>query len=341
MSVIAQSRDLSDPKTIRDFANIVQTPERLKLLLILTICDIRAVGPGVWNGWKGQLLRTLYYETQPLLTGGFNVMALEERADMSREELSAALVDWNQKDRDSYVERHYPPYLLRTDVETQVRHAEFILQSHKGDLPLSTDVRTSAFEGVTEITIYAPDQPNILSILAGACSRAGASIVGAQIFTTRDVFALDMINIRREFETEEDELRRAKRIGQEIELAVAGQIPQQNGGKSLRSIKKSTKAFTVETTIIVDNTLSNNFTVVEASGKDRTGLLRDLANSLFELNLNISTAHISTFGERAVDVFYVTDLLGHKVTDKPRQGRIKKALEKAFEPTKKPTKKAA
>jgi len=193
MSVIAQSRDLSDPKTIRDFANIVQTPERLKLLLILTICDIRAVGPGVWNGWKGQLLRTLYYETQPLLTGGFNVMALEERANIAREELSTALVDWSKKDRESYVERHYPPYLLRTDIEIQVRHANFILKSHKGELPLSTDVRTSAFEGITEITIYAPDQPNILSILAGACSRAGASIVGAQIFTTRDGFALDMI----------------------------------------------------------------------------------------------------------------------------------------------------
>ena len=341
MSVIAQSRDLSDPKTIRDFANIVQTPERLKLLLILTVCDIRAVGPGVWNGWKGQLLRTLYYETQPLLTGGFNVMALEERANIAREELSTALLDWSKTDRDSYVERHYPPYLLRTDIETQVRHANFILTSHKGEVPLSTDVRTSAFEGITEITIYAPDQPNILSILAGACSRAGASIVGAQIFTTRDGFALDMINIRREFETEEDEFRRAKRIGEEIELAVAGQIPEQSGGKSLRSIKRSTKAFTVETTIVVDNTLSNNFTVIEASGKDRTGLLRDLANSLYELNLNTSTAHISTFGERAVDVFYVTDLLGQKVADKTRQNRIKRALEKVFTPPKKPTKKVA
>ena len=91
MSSIAQSRDLSDPKTIRDFADVVQSPERLKLLLLLTVADIRAVGPGVWNGWKGQLLRTLYFETEPLLGGGHLTLSRSERVSRAQDALRERL----------------------------------------------------------------------------------------------------------------------------------------------------------------------------------------------------------------------------------------------------------
>ncbi|MEP2942913.1 MAG: [protein-PII] uridylyltransferase [Hyphomicrobiales bacterium] len=341
MSIIAQSRDLSDPKTIRDFANIVQSPERLKLLLILTICDIKAVGPGVWNGWKGQLLRTLYHETQPLLAGGYNTIAIEKRMEEARGALAKALTGWDEADRIAYVERHYPAYLLRTDLETQKQHAEFILKSQTGDMPLATMAHTLAFEGVTEITIYAPDQPDMLRVLAGACARAGAHIVDAQIYTTRDGFAIDTMHVRREFDKEEDEIRRAERIGDEIRNSLAGIKPKTENGISLRSVQQSSKAFSVQTEIVIDNTLSNRFSVIEASGKDRKGLLHDLAHAIFGLSLNISSAHIATFGERAVDVFYVTDLMGEKITNKARQGKIKRHLEKAFTPPAKPKKKVA
>lgn len=341
MSIIAQSRDLGDPKTIRDFANIVQTPERLKLLLILTICDIRAVGPGVWNGWKGQLLRTLYYETQPLLTGGYNAMAADQRIKQAQETLSNALSDWSAGERAAYLERHYPAYLLRNDLETQLRHAEFVRKAQSGNSPLATTARTLAFEGVTEVSIYAPDQPNMLSLMAGACARAGAHIVDAQIYTTRDGFAIDTMNVRREFEDESDELRRAARIGEEIKAALSGTTSRRDDNTAMRATVQSNKAFSVQTDIVIDNTLSNRFTVIETSGKDRGGLLRDLANAIFDLNLNISSAHIATFGERAVDVFYVTDLMGDKITSKARQSKIKRQLEEAFKPPSKPGKKAA
>lgn len=341
MSIIAQSRDLSDPKTIRDFANIVQTPERLKLLLILTVCDIRAVGPGVWNGWKGQLLRTLYYETQPILTGGYNTLAVGQRVKQAQETLVSALGHWNEADRDAYAERHYPAYLLRTDLETQVRHAEFILKSQTGSIPLATMARTLAFEGVTEVTVYAPDQPNMLSLLAGACAQAGAHIMDAQIYTTRDGFALDAMNVRREFANDADELRRAERIASEIRNSLSGRASGPEEGMPLRAIQQSSRAFSVETNIVVDNTLSNKFTVIEASGKDRGGLLRDLAAALFDLSLNISSAHIATFGEKAVDVFYVTDLMGEKIVNKARQGKIKRQLEQAFKAPAKPARRAA
>ena len=343
MSIIAQSRDLSDPQTIRDFANIVQTPERLKLLLILTICDIKAVGPGVWNGWKGQLLRTLYYETQTLLTGGHSSSDAKSNVDEVLKTLDAALSHWDEADRIAYTERHYPAYLLRTDIETLKQHAEFILSAQGGEMPLATMTRTLAFEGVTEFTVYAPDQPNMLSLMAGACARAGTHIVDAQVYTTRDGFAIDTIRVRREFKAEEDEMRRAERISNEIKEALAGIGADNDGAIHVRAAQKSNKAFSVPTEIIIDNTLSNRFSVIETSGKDRIGLLHDLASVIFDLNLNISSAHIATFGERAVDVFYVTDLLGEKITNKGRQNKIKKRLEKVFDPTpsSKSTKKAA
>lgn len=341
MSMIAQSRDLSDPQTIRDFANIVQTPERLKLLLILTICDIRAVGPEVWNGWKGQLLRTLYYETQPLLTGGYNVLAIDERSKHARNTLAVALSDWSPEDRDAYVAQHYPAYLLRTDLDVQISHANFIKASCNEENPVATMARSLAFEGVTEVTVYAADQANMLTLLAGACARAGAHIVGAQIFTTRDNFALHMVNVRREFNDDEDEFRRAERICDEITFALSDVVKPDEANFSLKAVRRSTKAFSVIPDIVIDNTLSNRFSVIETSGKDRGGLLRDLAMAIFDLNLTISSAHIATFGERAVDVFYVTDHTGGKIESKTRQTKIKHRLERAFALPSKTASKAA
>src|SRR5690606_36456202 len=140
-----------------DFAEKVQSMDRLKLLLVLTICDIRAVGPGVWNGWKGQLLRTLYYETELLLSGGFSELSRKERAKQAEEELFNALSDWSQKDRRTYSKLHYQPYLLSVSLEDQVRHAKFIREADKAGKALATMVRTDSFHAITEITVLAPD----------------------------------------------------------------------------------------------------------------------------------------------------------------------------------------
>ncbi|CAN0603336.1 unnamed protein product, partial [Ectocarpus sp. 12 AP-2014] len=126
MSMTAQSRDLSDPTTIETFAARVQTLERLKLLLILTVCDIRAVGPDVWNGWKGQLLRTLYYETEIILTGGHSEAAREQRVAGAQSMLFEALPDWSEEEREAYAAMHYPPYWLRTDLDRKIAHAHLI-----------------------------------------------------------------------------------------------------------------------------------------------------------------------------------------------------------------------
>jgi len=326
MSMTAQTRDLNDRKTIDDFADVVQSVERLKLLLVLTVCDIRGVGPGVWNGWKGQLLRTLYYETEILLTGGFSEMSRATRAEEARQRLAEALADWPERDRKRYLRLHYENYLLTVDMDDQLRHAAFIREVDKDGRQLATMARPLEFEAVTEITVLAPDHPRLLSIIAGACAAAGANIVDAQVFTTSDGRALDTILINREFARDDDEMRRAQRVGKLIEDVLSGKswLPQiiQQRAKT----KRAARAFRIEPHAEVRNTLSNRFSVIEVEGLDRPGLLSEITGAISDLSLDIASAHITTFGEKVIDTFYVTDLTGHKIENPARMAAVRDRL---------------
>ena len=341
MSMIAQGRDLNDRKTIRDFADRVQSPERLKLLLLLTVADIRAVGPGVFNGWKGQLLRTLYYETEPFLAGGHSQITRDQRVAAAKTELTGALKGWSAAEKKAYVEKHYPPYWLRVDLPRKIEQAEFIREASRSGKNLATRVTPRAFEAVTEITVLAPDHPRLLSTIAGACAVAGANIVDAQIYTTTDGLALDTIFVSREFPDDGDEERRGRRVSGLIERTLAGleHLPEQIARKALA--KPRIKAFELPTDVIVNNSWSDRLTVVEVSGLDRPGLLYDLTRALSDLSLNIASAHIATFGERVVDVFYVTDLTGHKLESKARERAIRERLVRAFDGVKQDAKEGA
>ncbi|MEZ5871441.1 MAG: [protein-PII] uridylyltransferase [Nitratireductor sp.] len=332
MSMVAQSRDLSDRKTIQDFAETVQTLDRMRYLLVITVCDIRAVGPGVWNGWKGQLLRTLYYETEPLLTGGYSRVDRRARVNAARDELVARLEGWNIEEAQYFSSLPYSAYFMATDADTQVRHMNFLRKATKAGITFASEAHTRQFEAITEITVLAPDHPRLLSIIAGACAAAGANIVDAKIHTTSDGRALDSILINREFESEEDEIRRAKRVGTMIEDVLAGRtrIPEMIANRN-RS-RKSNKAFSVKPSVVIDNELSDLFSVVEVEGLDRPGLLFEITRTLADLSLNIGSAHIATFGEKVIDSFYVTDLVGHKITAQGRQGKITNALLAVLEP---------
>ena len=331
MSMTAQSRDLSDPRTVEAFAAVVQTQERLRLLLVLTICDIRAVGPGVWNGWKGQLLRTLYWETEVILSGGHSAVDRRSRVASSQEELRKALPGWSDPEFEAYAARHYPAYWLRVDLPHRIAHAKLLHATAVEVRSLATEVATDAFRGVTELTVVAPDHPRLLSIIAGACAASGGNIVDAQIFTTTDGLALDTISLSRAFDRDEDELRRAARIAQGVEEALRGKIRLRDAIAEKRKPDARVKAFTVSPEVTISNALSNRFTVIEVSGLDRPGLLYELTNVLSNLNLNIGSAHIVTFGEKAVDTFYVTDLTGSKIASTSRQGAIKRHILGLFE----------
>lgn len=327
MSTVAQSRDLSDPSTIDAFAKTVQTLERLRMLLVLTVCDIRAVGPGVWNGWKGQLLRTLFWETEVVLAGGHSMINRAERVRHAQDELRRALPNWTDSELDAYVARHNNAYWLKVELPRRVKHAQFLFSAERQMRSLATEVATDKFRGVTELTISAPDHPRLLAIITGACAAAGANIVDAQIFTTTDGMALDTIFVSRAFDEDEDEMRRAKRIAHGIERALKGEIKIAEAVAARgpnRAVPQ--KTFSVVPDVVIDNAVSNRFTVIEISGLDRPGLLYELTTLLAKLNLNIGSAHIATYGEKAVDVFYVTDLTGGKIDHAGRQVTIRREL---------------
>ncbi len=326
MSNIAQTRDLSDPKTLSDFAAIVQSHERLKLLLLLTVADIRAVGPGVWNGWKGQLLRSLYYETEPLVTGGHSAVDRRRRVTEAQEAFRAALADWPKAAIDRAIARHFPDYWLRTSTARQAEHARHIREAEESDKRLSIAFKTDAFTAVTELTIYAPSHPRLLAFFAGACAAAGANIVGAEITTARDGYAIDTFRLARGFEADEDETRRARRISDMIESLLMGEARLSALLAKQRPAERRVTAFTVEPEALVSNALSDRFTVIEVAGRDRPGLLYELTSAISDLSLDISSAHVTTFGERAVDAFYVTDLTGKQIVSETRQKAIRERL---------------
>jgi [protein-PII] uridylyltransferase len=326
MSSVAQSRDLSDRKTIENFAAIVQSAERLKLLTILTTADIKGVGPGVWNGWKAQLIRTLYYETEPVVTGGFSEINRAQRVAMAQDEFREAMTDWPKDRLEAYVAMLYPPYWLKVDLAHQIEHARFVAQADEAGKKLATIPSFDAERGVTELTVLCPDHPWLLSIIAGACAVTGANIVDAQIYTTTDGRALDTISLNREFERDEDEQRRAARIADSIEKALRGELRLPEVVAKRAAPKGRIRAFALEPSVAINNAWSHRYTMVEVTGLDRTGLLYELTATLSKLNLNIASAHVATFGERVIDVFYVTDLLGAQVTSPTRQAAIKRAL---------------
>jgi [protein-PII] uridylyltransferase len=326
MSSIAFSRDIADPKTVRDFANVVQSPERLKLLLVLTVADIRAVGPSAWNGWKGQLLRGLYYETEPVVAGGHTQLASRERVARAQTAFRAAVTDWPADEVGRFVDRHYPDYWLKTDTRKVVEHAKLMRSAEQAGEKLASAFTTDTFTAITELSLYAPNHPRLLALFAGACAAAGANISGAHISTTRDDFALDTFLLAREFEHDEDELRRARRIAETIAKLLRGETKLASLMAKRRERRGRLEAFRIAPEVVIDNALSNEFTVVEVTGLDRPGLLFELTNTLSDLNLDITSAHITTFGEKAVDVFYVTDLTGKKITSPQRHKAIRERL---------------
>ena len=225
MSTVAQSRDLSDRKTIENFAAVVQSVEQMKLLTILTTADIRGVGPGVWNGWKAQLLRTLYYETEPVLTGGFSEVNRAQRIAVAQARIPRRL----HRMAGSRTQRLYRRGIIRPTGSRSICRARSARRasSAPANRPATSSRSMSASTRrarVTELTILATDHPWLLSIIAGACASAGANIVDAQIYTTTDGRALDTIAISREYDRDEDEGRRATRIGEMIEQVLEGKL---------------------------------------------------------------------------------------------------------------------
>jgi [protein-PII] uridylyltransferase len=330
MSDTAQRRDIADPKTVRDFVDVVQSPEMLRLLLVLTVADIRAVGPGVWNGWKGQLLRELYMSAEALIAGGDAGPARAARVEGAKAALAARLADLPGVSRERVLARHYDSYWLAFDDDTHERHARIAASAEaKGEL-LALAINDNPVRSVTEVFVQTPDRPGLFSQLAGAIAVSGGSIVDAKAFTTVDGFAVDIFSVQDAEGGPFADPGRTERLRQTIIKTLTGAI-MPRAIMAERQRKKRPEAFHVRGRAQFDNDASAASTVMEVDGADRPGLLYDVAQAIFESGLSISSAMVATYGERAVDVFYVRDGYGHKVTHPERLATVRERLLRALE----------
>ena len=224
MSDIAQRRDVSDPQTVRDFVAQVQSPEMLRLMLILTVADIRAVGPGVWNGWKGQLLRELYYAAEYMMTGGDQLPGRSARVAGAKAALAARLADFTPEQRERAINRHYDNYWLAFETDEQERHARAIAKADAAGELLCLEAVTNEFRAITEIMLYTPDHPGLFSQFAGAIAMSGGSIVDAKVFTTTDGFALDVFSVQDAEGEAFGDSERLGRLRQTIAKTLRGEI---------------------------------------------------------------------------------------------------------------------
>lgn len=330
MSRTAFKRDIDDPKTVADFVEIVQSPERLRMLLILTVADIRAVGPDVWNGWKATLLRELYWRASELMTGGVPAERREARVEEAKAALAARLSDWSETDIADHLARGYPGYWLAFDADTHLHHARLIRAAETDGRSLHIETRVDPGRDVTEIIIYAPDHAGLFAQIAGAMALSGASIVDAKIVTLTNGMALDTFGIQDSKGGPFSEPRALKTLAARIEEAISGRLHLARELEAQRraALPSRTRVFTVPPHVVIDNKASNQHTLIEVNGRDRLGFLYDVTAALTGLGLQIASAHITTYGERVVDVFYVKDVFGLKIE---REGKLREIEHRLLE----------
>jgi [protein-PII] uridylyltransferase len=332
VSQTAFKRDIEDPKTILDIADQVQSPERLRLLLVLTVADMRAVGPRVWNAWKATLLREVYWRVSEVLAGGMTVPERDVRVARAKEAATAGLPSFSKAETEHFLSLGYPGYWLSFDAETHARHASMIRDAEAGRAPLTVRTRVLPERGVTEVTVYCTDHPGLFSRISGALAVAGASIVDARIHTLTNGMALDTFWVQDSSDDAFDAPHRLARLSVLIEQSLSGRLQLDAEIRKVRREPARLAAVTVPPRVVFDNFASNTHTVIEVNGRDRPGLLHDVTAAISEQGLQIASAHITTYGVRAVDVFYVKDVFGLKVENERKLAPLREALLDALAP---------
>ena len=325
LSSTAQKRDLTDPTTIENFVAEVQTLERLRNLLVLTVVDIRAVGPGTWNSWKRQLIGDLYDAAQERLRLGHMKHGREQRVAAKKEavrerlgERANLVGEFEKLLGDAYwiaePEDIVALNLVQYSVARELEHR------------LSVHCEVYPARGATLVTVIAADHPGLFYRIAGGIHLAGANIIDARIHTSSTGWAVDNFLVQDPQGRPFKEPQQLERIEKAIGDALANRIELVPKLAQRPLPISRSKAFEVRPHVLFDNEASNRFTVIEVVARDRAALLNRLARALFESRLVIHSAHVTGYGERAVDTFYVTDLLGTKVEAKDRLEAIETAL---------------
>jgi len=312
LSSTAFKRDLADPKTIEDFVHQVQSPERLRLLLILTVVDIRAVGPGVWNEWKRTLLRTLFEAAEERLRLGHKQHGRTELVEQRQRELATAL-GWKASASRAHAKRLSDSYWLAEPFAWQVANARQVAaaEAHIGDAIPNVVVEDDPESGATRVSVFTPDREALFYRICAGLAAAGANIIDARIHTTRDGMALDnLLVLDRQGKSYSDRRLRG-RLAKSVEAALGAAEPPP---LPANEPQRRSSAFEVAPSVAIADRASTRTTVVEVNARDRPALLAALAGAIHAQGHDVHSAHIATYGERAVDVFYVTRADGKKLT---------------------------
>jgi [protein-PII] uridylyltransferase len=327
MSDMAQKRDIGDPRTVRDFAKAVKNRRRLDLLTVLTVCDIRGVGPTTWNNWKAMLLRRLYALTAEALEGGLETVNREKREDEAKRALREPLAGWDAKDLRHETQRHYGPYWQGLSTET---HAVFAsLLKNIPDDEIRIDLKPDAGHDATRVCFALTDHPGIFSRLAGALALVGANVVDARTYTSKDGYATAVFWVQ-DSEGRPYEVSRLPRLRQMIDRTLKGEVVPREALKDRDKIKKREREFRFPTSITFDNEGSDIYTIIEVDTRDRPALLYDLTRTLANANIYIASAVIATYGAQVVDTFYVKDMFGLKLHTKSKRDALERKLRQAI-----------
>jgi [protein-PII] uridylyltransferase len=314
LSNTAFRRDLADPKTVEDFVHTVQSPERLRLLLMLTVVDIRAVGPGTWNDWKRQLLRTLFDAAEERLRLGHKQRGRHEQVEARQQQLAGSL-PWKASAIRAHARRLPDSYWIAEPPEWQHANALQVAaaEAHFGDAVPSVATAPDPVSGMTRVSVFAPDRPGLFFRIAAALSGAGASIVDARIHTTRDGMALDNLLVTDSRGKAYEDSRLRKRLATAVDKALRADAEPSLPAMDILPSRQ--QVFRVAPRVLVSDKASSRTTVVEVNARDRPGLLARLAHIIHNAGHELHSAHIATYGERAVDVFYLTGTDGKKLSE--------------------------
>jgi [protein-PII] uridylyltransferase len=325
MSRTAQKRDLTDRKTIEDFVAEVQSLERLRNLAILTAVDIRAVGPGTWNSWKGQLLGELYDAAQERLRLGHKGTGRKARVTAKKDAVAWAL---GEQDHlvDSIGALLGDAYWIAEPEDIIAGNLTQYDAAQAAGEALSIACEVDETRGATRVSVIAADHPGLFYRMAGGIHLAGANIIDARIHTARSGYAVDNFLVQDHNAQPFREDAQMARIEKGIRDALLAKIELVPRLAARPLAHSRAKAFDVAPRVGFDNDASNNFTVIEVTARDRPALLNRLAYALYKANLIVHSAHITAYGEAAADTFYVTDLTAAKVKAPERLAEIEAAL---------------
>jgi len=319
MSVTAQKQDISDPAVVEQFARKVADLERLEYLYLLTVADIRATSPRLWNAWKASLLRELFETTRTRLSGGMDQAPdLQAQAQRTREQAMKHLGPVDQDALKRLWASFPDEYFLKHDPDQLAWHADVVLRAQSPEPLVAT--RQNKRRGTTEVFVHAPDQDGLFATIAESLDRMRLDVVQARIFTSNQKMAVDTFQVLHGDAGEHDPDRITHTLKRDLLQPVGLPAP------ASRRLPRRMRHFALKTRVTFGKQTSEGQTMLEIVASDRPGLLSQITATLVECGIRIHSAKIATFGNRVEDFFFVSDRHGHALTSQTRKDSLRQTL---------------